>query len=142
MFIVNAQHPTVCGTVLKLFHTRAAAEAEGVAILRMIADDLLRSHENIHAEPHAKAFIWEDMKARSDIPFVALERFVVGLDDEDEDNQEWCVELIEKRPVDASDMFSALQAAADALTPPRNAEEAGALAAIVEALGKASRGEA
>lgn len=100
MIILNAQHPTACGTVLKLFHTRAAAEKEAIELLHIIGDDLVRWHERHEGEPHPKALVWHDMKARADIPFIALERFVVGLDSEDEDDQEWCVELIEKRPVD------------------------------------------
>ncbi|MBL9070227.1 MAG: hypothetical protein JNM03_09575 [Sphingopyxis sp.] len=109
----------------------------------------------------ATATITELWVAEANSPEDAIETVVAGhgqfvehLTIDDETNRaEFEADLVEdytaadpvavaRMETAAPAMFAALQKAADALTPPRGAEEADALAAIVEAMGKASRGEA
>lgn len=48
MYLVQAEHPTTPGNVLKLFHTREAADREAIALLHMIGDDFVRKIGRAH----------------------------------------------------------------------------------------------
>src|SRR3546814_1206823 len=92
MYLVQAEHPTTPGNVLKLFHTREAADREAIALLHMIGDDFVRTYERDNG-PHARVLGWDEMKADSEALFDEVAAFVTDLDSEEPDNQSWFVDV-------------------------------------------------
>src|SRR3546814_12267348 len=116
MYLVQAEHPTTPGNVLKLFHTREAADREAIALLHMIGDDFVRTYERDNG-PHVRVLDWDEMKADSEALFAEVEAFVTDLDSEEPDNQSWLVDVsvlmaldAQQAPKPASHAFTAYDA--------------------------------
>lgn len=101
MFILQAAHPSIPGTVLKLFHTREAAEREALACLRIIGDYLAKDYRACYGAEHHNAADWEELRDDPETALFTMSEFLIGFDTQDADEQEWFLEVREQQPVDA-----------------------------------------
>lgn len=99
MFTLTAEHPFAPGSVLKLFHGRAAADWEGIKMLRMIGDDIIRG---VWSDEHSAR--WEEIRIDDALPFAEVLEFLRGLENYGGgDPDAWFVEISELQPMDQSD---------------------------------------
>lgn len=80
MHILQAEHPTTPGVILKLFYTRTAAEREGIKLLRIIGDNLLEWLDEIgHESAEERREKWDKLRDREDQPFIVFDKHVSGM---------------------------------------------------------------